>query len=275
MKSVYCRVAKCYNVMVKDGPKFFTFPRDPTLCEQWVLYCQCSQTSEWFYTGGVFALKKHSICANHFDPTAFDLSGTRLIPGAVPGQRYGPVEDAEPQEEDSEGEQELEEVKQEELEDSEVILLNADQIPVLVEMLSPEEIKEELDEFEEVEPLFVEELPPIEEVIKLQHQSDCIFATGKVSNFEERYKSQVIRNRNMECLIEKAKLKYAQKAEQLRKLNDLLANKRRRKQKLQRKLHEYKRRGPAALVKSVELATKDKSCNNDSDSSEDDANAWW
>uniref|UniRef100_A0A8D8E957 (northern house mosquito) hypothetical protein n=1 Tax=Culex pipiens TaxID=7175 RepID=A0A8D8E957_CULPI len=328
----YCRVSTCYNrkdnKKDKDSVRFFAFPRDPTLCEQWVEFCCCAQTAETFYTGGVFALKSsYLICGEHFEAGAFLSPPARslLVPGAVPRLKPGrtlptaPLEPAEfgfveeeavevvvvKQEDEEVGTPEPTEIVrvvevvneeevvvkeeiQQEAEEEQMQVLEATQFPdeVLVEMLDPEEIKEEmLPEFEEVEPVIMEELPSNEcEIIELedevevikrpQHQSDCIFATGKLSNFEERYKRQIRQNKNTESQIELEKLSYSQMAEKCRKANDLLAAKIRKKQQLQRKLKEYKRKGPEALLRSMESFNA-KSCNEGSDSSVDEANAWW
>ncbi|XP_038108455.1 52 kDa repressor of the inhibitor of the protein kinase-like [Culex quinquefasciatus] len=332
----YCRVSTCYNRKDKGSVRFFAFPRDPTLCEQWVEFCCCAQTAETFYTGGVFALKSsYLICGDHFEAGAFLSPPARLllVPGAVPRLKpgrtlptgptevlgnpaeFGFIEEKAPEvvvkqedeevgapepteivrvlEEDVVVKEEIEEVAvievvEQEGEEEQVQVLEATQFPdeVLVEMLDPEEIKEEiLPEFEEVEPVMMEELPSneceiieLEEVVEIinrpQHRSDCIFATGKLSNFEERYKRQIRQNKNTESQIELEKMNYSQMAEKCRKANELLAAKRRKKQQLQRKLKEYKRIGPEALLRSMESFNA-KSCDEGSDSSVDEANAWW
>uniref|UniRef100_A0A1Q3G171 Putative the thap domain is a dna-binding domain protein n=1 Tax=Culex tarsalis TaxID=7177 RepID=A0A1Q3G171_CULTA len=317
MRSKYCRVSSCYNKRERDGIKFFSFPRDPTLCEQWVIFCCCDQTADVFYAGGVFALQNYAICAEHFEPSACVPPG-RLVPGAVPRLKPGrtlpvastatPAIVREPVLGVVTGDGEevpteivaLEEVyvKQEDEKLStmefevvepleEEVEQESTQIPneVLVEMLDPEEIKEEaLHEFEEVEPVMLEELPSneieiieIEEEVetkKAQHQSDCIFATGKLSNFEARYNRQIWQNKNTESKIEIEKCKYSQMVEKYQQASKLLAAKRRKKQQLQRKLQEYKRIGPEALLRSMDSANA-KSGDDESDSSWDETKAWW
>lgn len=82
-----CCVISCLHKRGENRHKFFRFPPDRDLCQQWVEFCHCPETSERFNTGGPTALHNFAVCSQHFDRKAVAIAAYesgRLPKGTVP-----------------------------------------------------------------------------------------------------------------------------------------------------------------------------------------------
>ncbi|XP_055541420.1 uncharacterized protein LOC129727531 [Wyeomyia smithii] len=79
----HCRVISCLNK--RGQTRFFSFPTDPKICAQWVQFCRCPETEDRFKTKGVKSMQKMAICSEHFEPDLLQAAARgQLPPDAVP-----------------------------------------------------------------------------------------------------------------------------------------------------------------------------------------------
>ncbi|XP_058815851.1 uncharacterized protein LOC131679208 [Topomyia yanbarensis] len=293
-----CCMVSCLNKRSEKKVKFFNFPSDTATCLQWVEFCRCPDTLKRFEEGGAVALRKFAICSEHFEPALVEAAGKKqLPPDAIPiniGRTY--MTPAMLLEKgfnievfvDNETEHEL--------------ILDATHIPdaVLVEMLCPEDIKEESDKDETenaVNPIDIEETQraektsdyPTTESIHTALPSNlnrssigdapsvsntvinCKRLCMATSTFKNRYEIQKVKNQQLRDSIQKSKKKYAKMTAEVQKMVDTVALKRQKRTKLNERYIELKK----LCKKGVPLSNSMEVDESNDEPDFDESTAWW
>ncbi|XP_021701324.1 uncharacterized protein LOC110676710 [Aedes aegypti] len=283
----HCCVISCLNGRKNKTHKFFNFPPDPDRCAQWVEFCHHPSISERLTASGPYSLAKYGICSEHFDPAIVEevmRKKIRLPADAVP-DRIGRTFMTQKMLLDrgfSLDNYNLSSEGCRRLERSPVKHIDA----VLVEMLDPDEMKQETAEegsnFEFVRLKSDHQQFKFEDGFKKEYVDPGASHQPKkkckmCSNFKPRYQYEVKKNKNLEEQINENKKQIADMSTKLQKMHDRITLRKARREELRKKYTELKNQKRGKGTTSLDISAEEANAadSEDDDASFDEATAWW